>query len=179
MFLRTRGQIFELQATFGLTGTPLGLWLRFGKRLLIAILTGMDGVKVGIPCTEQLFVLSAIIEERYPSLKDFFLVCDGLKLPIEKPDDSIQQSMFYNGWTHGHYVTNLFGFTVDGMIMIAVINAAGSMHDSTLAEWGNVYTKLEEVYNETGLKAIMDSAFCLGNREYVFKSAQNYNIASR
>jgi len=86
--------------------------------------------------------------------------------------------MFYNGWTHGHYVTNLFGFAPDGMIVFAVINACGSLHDSTLASWGRVYEKLGAVYDRTGLKCIMDSAFASGEHEFILKSAQNYNVTS-
>jgi len=73
-------------------------------------------------------------------------------------------------------VSNLFGFAPDGLIIFAVINACGCLHDSTLAEWGGVYEKLQAVYNRTGLKCIMDSAFAAGNYPFILKSAQNFNI---
>jgi hypothetical protein len=41
---------------------------------------------------------------------------DGLKVTVHKPTDDIMQSHFYNGWTHGHYIANLFLFTPDGHI---------------------------------------------------------------
>ena len=48
---------------------------------------------------------------------------------------------------HDHYITNLFVFSIDGRIISVVLNAPGSVHDSTLADWGNVYETLESVYN--------------------------------
>ena len=63
------------------------------------------------------------------------------------PNVSIQ-SRFYNGWTHDHYVTNLLGFTPAGTISVACMNVPGSIHDSTVAEWGEVYDKLEKVYEK-------------------------------
>ena len=67
--------------------------------------------------------------------------------------------MFYNGWTHDHYITNLFVFSVDGRMISTVLNAPGSVHDSTLAEWGNQYEILERMYQKTGGRCCLDSAF--------------------
>jgi hypothetical protein len=35
---------------------------------------------------------------------------DGLKLTLQQAGNETQQDNFYNGWTHEHYVTNLFLF---------------------------------------------------------------------
>jgi hypothetical protein len=69
------------------------------------------------------------------------------KLRIQAAGDGRIQEMFYNGWTHDHYVTNLFVFAPDGTIIAAVLNAPGSMHDSELATVGNIYNKLATVQN--------------------------------
>ncbi|POM71840.1 Hypothetical protein PHPALM_11534 [Phytophthora palmivora] len=67
--------------------------------------------------------------------------------------------MFYNGWTHDHYVSNVFAFSPQGLVIACALNAPGCMHDSQIAEWGNVYAKLEEVYAATGGCVVVDSAF--------------------
>jgi hypothetical protein len=66
---------------------------------------------------------------------------------------------FYTGWTHGHYVTNLLGFGPGEMIIFGVINAPGSIDDSSLASFFGIYEKLQAVYDKTGSKVIMDLLF--------------------
>ena len=56
-----------------------------------------------------------------------------LKLPFEACSGLLEQGMFYNGWTHGHYITNVFVFGADGTIIDAVLNVPGSVHDSQVA----------------------------------------------
>jgi hypothetical protein len=60
------------------------------------------------------------------------------------------------------------------MIIFGVINAPGSIHDSSLASFFGIYEKLRAVYDETGLKVIMDSPFCASEFEFITKSAQNF-----
>ncbi len=54
---------------------------------------------------------------------------------------------------------NVFVFGMDRIIRICGLNAPGMMHDITLADYGNVYEKLEQVFDETGGKVVVDSAF--------------------
>jgi DDE superfamily endonuclease len=60
------------------------------------------------------------------------------------------------------------------MIIFGIINAPGTVHDSTMASFFGVYDKLQNVYDETGLKCIMDSAFCASEYEFITKSSQNF-----
>ena len=46
----------------------------------------------------------------------------------------------------------------DGTITIAFYNVPGCCHDSTVADWGDLYLKLEKVYEDRGLKFVIDSA---------------------
>jgi DDE superfamily endonuclease len=85
--------------------------------------------------------------------------------------------MYYNGWQHGHYVTNLLVFASDGRIIKAVLNAPGSVHDSTVAEWGDVYDSLGSVYERTGANCCLDSAFASNDAPYLIRSAQDYTKA--
>ena len=84
---------------------------------------------------------------------------DGIKLSMQKPGDEIRQSAFYNGWTHGHYVGNVFVFAPDGRIVGMVINAPGSFHDSSILDYGRLYTRLEKLFDCHGVRSVVDSAF--------------------
>jgi hypothetical protein len=86
---------------------------------------------------------------KYHSLPEVWGTVDGLTLKIQSTKDDKVQSIFYNGWTHGHYVSSVFVFGMDGVIKICGLNAPGTMHDSTLADYGSVYEKLEAVFDET------------------------------
>jgi DDE superfamily endonuclease len=107
-------------------------------------------------------------------LPDVFAVADGCKLYFESTTDLDEQSMYYNGWKSSHFITNLFVFSIDGRCISAVLNAPGSLHDSTLAEWGGVYQELPDMYERTGGKCCVDSAFSTANNEFLIKSAENY-----
>lgn len=93
---------------------------------------------------------------------------DGVKLYIEQSPEAITQNNFYNGWTHDHYVGNLLGFCPDGTIPMALVNVPGCIHDYVMAQQGNIYGKLENVFNSCDRKC----AFCRGNNEYFIKSSQ-------
>ena len=79
--------------------------------------------------------------------------------------------MFFNGWTHDHYVTSVLVFCPDGTIPIAYFNCPGSMHDSQVAEWGNIYLKLEDIYNKYGGLVACNSAFKCKDMSYLIKSS--------
>jgi len=98
---------------------------------------------------------------------------DGLKLTFEQSGDAIIQERFYNGWTHDHYVSSVLCFCPDGTIPIAYINVPGSVHDSQIADYGNIYDKLESVYKRDGGQCTVDSAFGNVTREYLIKSSQD------
>jgi DDE superfamily endonuclease len=87
-------------------------------------------------------------------LDGVFCVGDGLKLPIQCPNDVLIQNRFYNGWAKGHYISNLLIFGIDGKIIHCVLNAPGSVHDSTLAEWGGFYESMQSIYLEYGGKFV-------------------------
>jgi len=101
---------------------------------------------------------------------------DGMKTPIQQANTTKQQAYFYNGWKHNHYVTSVFCFCPDGTIPIAYMNLPGSMHDSTIADWGQIYDKLENLFQTTGAVTCVDSAFRMKNVPYIIKSSQENRI---
>lgn len=86
-------------------------------------------------------------------LEDAYAVVDGLKLRLEQSEqsgDCVIQNMFYNNCTHDHYVGNVFVFSPNGVIICCALNAPGAIHDSTIAEWGKVYAKLQATFERSG-----------------------------
>ena len=106
----------------------------------------------------------------YPLLSDVWSTMDGLKLYLQQSGNPEIQACFYNGRTHGHYVTSVFVFPPDGTIPIAFFNAPGSVHDSQVAHWGRVYDKLGAVNDETDGKCTVNSAFRKVNLPFLIKS---------
>jgi hypothetical protein len=72
----------------------------------------IEEAKIKMPTIQQVRVFKEVIRGKYPSLVHCWGALDGVKIGIQKPSDDMKQSHFYNGWTHDHYVTNLFLFTL-------------------------------------------------------------------
>jgi len=170
---RFRGTEFILQGWFGFAGSHCNVWLRFGRQGSIALLWGDDAASIKMPTADKIAQLCQLTNNRHNMLTDVYCVADGLKSLFQTDGNLDEQSMFYNGWTHDHYITNLFTFSTDGRIIHAVINAPGSLHDSSLATWGGLYDTLEEVHSRTGGKCCVDSAFATNEAPHLIKSAQS------
>jgi hypothetical protein len=169
---RTRGSSMVLQIIFGMTATSVSLYLRFGRRILIEALKGEPLAAIKVPSIESIRTYQAAIMEKHPALDGVWCCMDGLKLYLQQAGNATTQNNFYNGWTHDHYVTSVFVFCPDGTIPICCYNVPGTVHDSKVAEWGNIYPKLEQVYDSVGGKCAVDSAFSLKKYPFLVKSSQ-------
>lgn len=167
-----------MQGWFGLTGMHFNVWLKFGRRMLYKALSSVKEVLPTWPSAERIQQMKDAVIEKHDHLHDVFCVADGLKVHFQQSSNVNIQAMYYNGWTHGHYITNLFVFGIDGRIIKSVINVPGSVHDSTLCKWGGIYDDLEKIYNETGGKCCVDSAFAANPNPYLVKSSQDLNDAA-
>ena len=143
---RTRGSTYSLQMHFGLTMSNLSIYLRFGRRIIVEVLQDDEYAKIAIPSEEKIRQYSHAIKSLYPCLDDVWASMDGLKTLIQKAGSTQQQAYFYNGWKHNHFVTSVFCFCPDGTIPIAFMNLPGATHDSTIADLGGIYSKLESVF---------------------------------
>jgi hypothetical protein len=76
-------------------------------------------------------------------------------------------------------MSNIFVFEMDGCIRICGLNAPGMMHDSTLADYGNVYKKLEKGFQETGGKVVVVSASHLAKNNFIIKLGQNVPLGNQ
>ncbi len=50
---------------------------------------------------------------------------------------------FFNGWTHDHYITNVFVFNENGTTLMPYFDKPQCVHFSQMTEWGYIYAKLE------------------------------------
>ena len=156
---------YILQGWFGFRGAHANVWLKLDLRGLLYCLEKVEYAKVEIPSNEHIVELKRIVQSHHK--------LDGFC--FESCADLDEQSMYYNGWKRNHYITNLFVFSTGGRCIMMVLNAPGSLHNSTLAEWGGVYDGLEEIYRRTGAKCCVDSAFMASNNKFLINSAQNFN----
>ena len=72
-----------------------------------------------------------------------------------------------------HYVTSVLCFCPDGTIPITAFNMLGSFHNSTVAEYGGVYAKLEMMFDMYGVRCTADSAFGARSYDFIIKSSQD------
>ena len=86
---------------------------------------------------------------------------------LESPDD-IVQSRFHHGWKSEKFVIVILCFVPDGTMATGFYNVPGCCHNITIADWGGGrYEKLVRVYEETGLKFVIDSAFASGTYKFL------------
>lgn len=119
----TRGSSSVLCLLFGVTQPVLSLYLRYGRRILVKILMNDEYARVKLPTTDEIETYQEAIAAKHLLLVTVYGVMDGLKLPVQKSSDPKIQRHFYNGWTHGHYVTNILGFSPDGVVFVCNLNA--------------------------------------------------------
>jgi hypothetical protein len=156
-----------LQIIFGITSRNLSLWLRFRRRLLLKVLRADQRAIVSMPSEEEVNDFIEAINMKYPALPNCWGAMDGLKVRLEKAGNSQIQNIFFNGWTHDHYISILFLFSPDGKIRACYMNAPGTMHDSTIANWGALYEKVDDLYTSRGAKIVVDLAFALDWRQFI------------
>ena len=111
------------------------------------------------------------IGDKYPHCCNIWGALDGLKVTIQAPCHGSIQNRVYNGWTHGHYVNCLFIFAPYGRIRTTIYNAPGTFHDSAMADYG-IYATMESIFERTGGKVVVDSAFRLSGSDFIIMSSQ-------
>ena len=173
---RTRGAEWSLAVAFGLTGTRVSVYLQLGMQILVTILKADPKSEVRMPDAAEIAMFKEAIVAKHSLLVDCYCMVDGLKLYLQQSGDSVIQSRFYNGWKHDHFVTNIFAFAPNGSIIACTLNAPGTWHDSTLAHWGSMYSKLQKCWEEHHGKVLMDSSFASNMYEFIIQSSQNIPV---
>ena len=130
---------------------------------------GRSDAAITMPSADEIYHFKRAIANRHPLLVDVFCVADGLKLRLQQSGDLLIQRAFYNGWTHDHYVGNVLVFAPNGRVIACSLNAPGCLHDSIIADYGDIYTKLAKAYEETCGRCVVDSAFCSSRHPFLIK----------
>ena len=172
---RTRGSVARATAlAFGLTSTPLYKWIKFGRRILLFVLQNHPFAKIQPPSEHELENYIGAIAAKHPVLGEekVWGAADGIKLHLQKSRDWSVQNRYYNGWKASTFVNSVFVFAPDGCIRICTLNAPGTFHDSTMADYG-IYEKMEQLYIEYNVKVVVDSAFNLSGKPYLIQSSQD------
>ena len=173
-YTRTKGGLWSLQIPFSMSYTSLCRWLKFGQRVIVTILKHDPLAKLRDRTPEEWESYVSAIGRKHPILGRHRVgaTLDGMKMNIESSPHGMVQSMFYNGWMHGHYVTNVFVFGPDGTIIMAAMNAPGCLHDSTITTRARLYEKMQAVFDELGIRFTVDDAFNSVLYEYLIKSGE-------
>eukprot|EP00957_Ditylum_brightwellii_P104360 7948320-Ditylum_brightwellii.AAC.2 len=108
-----------------------------------------SNIQVRLPAEEQVIEDVEFIGLKYSLLGEerVFATMDGLKFYLKQSGCHAIQNTFYNGWKHDHYISSIFLFMPDGMVWVMVINVPGLTHDSTSAEFGFIYDKLQTLHD--------------------------------
>jgi hypothetical protein len=112
-----------------------------------------------MPSTEKLQEYQRNIIAKYLALQDVYCFADGLKIGIQSTSNFVAPAIHYNGWTHGHYITNIFLFVPDGTLIGAAVNYPGSFHNLTVCTMGGLYDCLQGMYNLCGGKVLWTCHF--------------------
>ena len=76
---------------FGMSSTPISLYLRFARRILINILSQHPEAKIEVPNEEKIKEYQRVIAEKHPSLAGVWCTMDGLKLYLEQSTDPLSK----------------------------------------------------------------------------------------
>jgi hypothetical protein len=147
-------------------------WLHFGQHYLNIVLFDNEHAEIENKSDEKIRFWNEEFAAKYPDLDNIYLAVDGLKLQLQKPGDDRVQIYFYNGLTSDHYISNLFAFIPDSTIPVCVLDDPGSHHDTTVANFGGLYTLLTHVFDCNGGKVVMDIAFARADYDSIMKAGQ-------
>lgn len=76
------------------------------------------------------------VYKRRPRLCHVYTVAHDLQVHLEDADNEIRLKKHYNGWKHDYFFGGVYGFSAKGLNLECVLNAPGSMHDSTFSDRG-------------------------------------------
>ena len=95
---------------FGLCASPMYMWLKFSRKIILSCQQNHPLAAVTTLSRTEITEYMAAVAKKFPVLEQHKLwgAADGLKLPLERSNKWSVQNRFYNGWTHGMYVSRQF-----------------------------------------------------------------------
>ena len=92
VWFRTKGSCARaLSLVFGQTSSPLYKWLKFGRRVLLHVLSRVPEAQVKVPTSEEVASFKEAVVSKYVHCPNVWGACDGLKLLIEPPQSYSKQ----------------------------------------------------------------------------------------
>jgi hypothetical protein len=91
-----------LQMIFGMTANLVSMYLRFGRRILIAVLKKEPDARIQVPDAETIRHYQRLVANRHPILDGVWCTVDGLKFYLQQAPNADKENNFFNGWKHDH-----------------------------------------------------------------------------
>jgi len=164
-YLKSRDPIYKMCPFFGLVPSSAYVWLDFALEVLKKVVTydNNKDFEVRWPTPAEMRESAGLLERnrQYGSvLKGVFGILDGARMPCATHGQPLLENAYWEGFTQGHEVTNLFVWNFRGEIIHAAINFPGSWHDSKVAHASGLYhPKLSDAVTPRGFAILGDSAF--------------------
>lgn len=163
--LRSKATLFTLCLIFGLTDSGIGVRVDYAHEVMVKVVTHSNESPFWIKWPHRLQMKSSVrlLEQKRENgrlLKAMFGVTDGRRMPCATFTEVNLQNNYFETFTKGVEVTNLFVFSFLGELRHAAVNHTGSWNDTTLAKaFGLYYKKLDDEYNYQGSAILDESAF--------------------
>ena len=164
-YLKTKGSTYMLCPIFGIVPASLSVWLDYSPEVLLRVVKKPSRADFEIrwPNEGEMRASSMLLQNNRtygPYLKGVFAVPDGGRMPCADYTDTNLQNAYFEGFTQGVEVTNLFVWNFYGEIVHAGVNFPGSWHDTKLAgASGLYYPTLSDELTPPGYAILGDSAF--------------------
>jgi len=111
---------------------------------LMVTLSHLYEARIEWPSLARIEKLSQLVANRVSNLGfSCFGFVDGVKFPVQVPNDARKQRCMYNGWYHAHYVGNVIVTGSDGLILWSKFNCPGSWNDASIAR--SLFKRLEVI----------------------------------
>ncbi|KAF8219845.1 hypothetical protein L208DRAFT_1545663 [Tricholoma matsutake] len=149
----------SLSQIFAIVPTTVSRYIEFTLGILLFTLKHMKDARIQWPVGNEFEENNSHILARHPLLIGAFGSMDGLNLPIQTSQDQEVENATFNGWLQEHFISSVFAFGADGVIIACNLNAPGSWHDSRVA-WP-IYEKLCS-RTPDGYYLVTDTAFPRG-----------------
>lgn len=105
----------SLQQIFALVPATTSRYVHAAVDVLLAVLEDMPEASLAWPTGDEFQTYSAVVQHQHNLLEGAFGVVDGLNLPVQTSEDEDIENATYNGWLHGHFVSNVLAFAPTGM----------------------------------------------------------------
>ena len=164
-YLKTKGSVYTLCPIFSIVPASLSVWLDYSLEVLLRVVkkTSRTEFEIRWPDEGEMLASSLLLKNNRtngPLLKGVFAVTDGGRMPCADYTDVDTQNAYFEGFTQGVEVTNLFVWNFYGELIHAAVNFPGSWHDTKLAgASGLYYPKLSDEMTPPGYAILGDSAF--------------------